>query len=69
MGGQFNTVLMAILGFSAVWVTWCNQYFLPGIILGALPLPIGATFLCAYLLFLGSCHESDVSAVLGGTNG
>ncbi len=67
--GQFNADFMAILGLSAAWVVWRNQFSLPGIILGVIAFFGGAPFLCAYLLFLSYSHKGDVSAMLVGNNG
>ena len=67
--GQLNADFMAMLGLSAAWVVWRNQFSLPGIILGVIAFFVGAPFLCAYLLFLCYSHKADVNAMLVGNKG
>ena len=42
--GQFNADFMAILGLSAAWVVWRNQFSLPGIILGVIAFLVARRF-------------------------
>lgn len=64
--GQFNLDFMFMLGFSALWVMWRNEFSPPGIGLGVLAFFFGAPFLSVYLLIVSFQVEGNPVRLLVG---
>lgn len=64
--GQFNLDFGLMLGLSALWTAWRENFSLRGYGLAALAFGGGAMFLCTYLLVLTLTEKGDMARVLTG---
>ncbi|MFM5895374.1 MAG: hypothetical protein ACKOQM_13200 [Novosphingobium sp.] len=64
--GQFNLDFMCLLGLSAIWTAWRNQFSPAGLGLAVLAFFLGTSFLATYLLILTGRSKGDMKVVLLG---
>lgn len=64
--GQFNLDFMLMLGLSALWTAWRNNFSALGLGLGLIAFFGGAGFLLPYLLFLSIRCRGNMHLILTG---
>lgn len=64
--GQFNMDFSALLVLGSVWLMWRHHFSPLGLLCGLIIFPLGAPFLCTYLLIASFQTNSDVKILLRG---
>ena len=64
--GQFNMDFHAFLILGSIWLMWRHHFSGAGILLGLLVFPLGAPYLCSYLLVASFKANGDAKTLLLG---
>ena len=64
--GLFNFDFMGFLLLSGLWVSWCHQFSVSGLLLGAVVVFGGMMFLSLYLFIASTLAKGDVNELLSG---
>lgn len=64
--GQFNMDFAAFLILGSTWLMWRHNFSPLGLLFGVIIFPLGAPFLCTYLLFASFKANGDVKELLLG---
>jgi hypothetical protein len=64
--GQFNMDFSALLILGSVWLMWRHHFSAVGLVFGLLIFPLGAPYLCTYLLIASFQANGDAKILLLG---